>query len=306
MLMPVFCKAMAERVDEVLKQNQRVPLVSVNAARILEALGRTGCPEVADVATAILEDPDHNDGTRLYACKALKELFALSFATPPVLVTPADREKKAVEAVLKLLERLKAQPGLPREERDGVRYLRREAVRALAMSRLPAVGAPADAKGRSAEVLLRVLCQDGFEPSPRVDEQLEAAIGLARKQAKLLPEYQPDYAAWHLGHFVVRLAAYYNEGGKPARDQQLPWRTMAYRLADALDGLREENKMNKDIVEWARQSITVLKAIEAGNNTVNATVLAGQMPPNPPGEGVLFKGVANSAVTKPDRVISDQ
>ena len=51
------------------------------------------------------------------------------------------------------------------------------------------------------------------QPAPRLDEQVEAGIGLARMQAKLSPDYQPAYAAEQIARFVVKFAERYQVEG---------------------------------------------------------------------------------------------
>src|SRR5439155_24946604 len=74
---------------------------------------------------------------------------------------------------------------LPRDEREGMRVVTREAVRALALNRRVAI---TDDKGAVVDspalTLLRVARADGLVPEPRIDSRVEAAIGVAHMSVK--------------------------------------------------------------------------------------------------------------------------
>src|SRR5204862_5746738 len=135
-----------------------------------------------------------------------------------------ERQEKVAQAVLEFLNR---RPGglhanSPPEEVDGYRLLRREALRALAQTHAPALGE----KYRPALSLVRFVGNDArVAPPPRLDERLEAAIGLARmRPAK---EYQPDYAAYEIGRFVVEFGSAANREittSTPAAQRKRPWK----------------------------------------------------------------------------------
>src|SRR5262249_41520165 len=134
---------------------------------------------------------------------------------------------------------------------EGYRSLRREAIKALALTRHPAVVNPQDKalQSRTAVVLLRVLMKDGFAPEPRLDERAEAAIGVGYLQGKLYESYQPDYAAHYVGWFLVDLANQYQEE-KQDQKRRFPYRHLAARLSEALTG---PLGMQPDLIAWKKK-----------------------------------------------------
>ena len=146
-------------------------LAKVNAAGVMARAADLGQPELADSLVEVLKVPELSDGVRLYALRGLRELLAQN---PPVL------DKERLPAVVAADRGGRGKPGFnpnvtAPEEVDGFRYVRREAVRALALVKDPSAAGP----GKPALTLLRVVAADGLTPEPRVDERLEAATGLA-------------------------------------------------------------------------------------------------------------------------------
>ena len=75
-------------------------------------------------------------------------------------------------------------PGAPQEEIDGFRYVRREAIMALAQCRYPTL---AD-KTHPTWLLLKSAVRDDIHPEPRLDERVEAAIGVRLRSAPFTPQ----------------------------------------------------------------------------------------------------------------------
>src|SRR5205814_9294276 len=130
---------------------------------------------------------------------------------------------------------------LPPEEEQGIRFVRREVIRALGQTRYTAAG-PAGKEVSPAWALLRVARRNGVEPEPNVMEQVEAAIGICQLQPKLTKDYNVDYAAYQVGEFVVDFAGYsINPNQLPPSNNGvgIAWKIQAARLSVALDRLRE-------------------------------------------------------------------
>ncbi len=201
---------------------------------MLALMAEKGSEDAADVLAEAARSKDTNDGVRYYAYQGLGRLFARWHRTPP-----AAPSKKIADYLALLIAAVERTPTFnvslaPRDEVDGFRMLRREAVKALAESRIPAL---ADDKGvlglKPALVLLRVVSSDGLSPETRLDEQIEAAIGITRMPAKALESYQPDYAAYQVGHLVVRAADHATQP-KTEYDTHAPWKVTGARLYDAM------------------------------------------------------------------------
>lgn len=250
-----FDQQLIARLKEVMPNPK--PIASINAAIILTKMTSLGIEEATDPLIEALDDKDMNDGTKFCAAEGLKEFFRLGYPPPdgqPVVFKDKTREAKAVHALITLIDRKPPQSPPPtREELEGLEILRREAIRALALSRYPVI---LDAKGapqeKTALTLLKVMRNDGMNPPPRLDEQVEAAIGIA--MLKLHPhrdfnsDYQIDVASYHLGRFLVDLARA-NQGRNAEKNSRTrhPWKTFGARLGVALNALKAEaNAMRKN------------------------------------------------------------
>jgi hypothetical protein len=262
-------------------------IVRLNVTRALGRLAaEPGQEEAADVLVEALKDP--SPGVQYWALWGLGN--ALGQQLPRlddkgVRVEPEartlmkkEREDKVILALIAFIERkLPVSPSMPPDEVRGLRALRREAVKALGQSRLPAV---LDDKkkmvGPTALVLLRVLRKDvSFNVPPGPDEQLEAAVGLTRLQTKQYDGYQPDYTVHEIGLYVSEFATrYVNEGGDRG------WKVAAARVSDALAGpfgLKADVDKNvkdaetkKYVAEVVGKIADILKAIEGKASGLNA------------------------------------
>jgi len=221
-----FTRNLVATSRDVLKAGEpgtRQPLIArVNAVRQLAFLAKFGQEEAADVLAEVIKDPDPEmDASRYWAFQGLRDLFAQANKTPPVPIKDKAREAKCIVALVEFLEKpMTVSAGMPREEIEGLRFLRREATRALAPTRYPAV---VDEKtkaiqARTALVLARIARRNGLVPEPRWEEQVEAAIGLARLQCKLFEDYQPDYAAQQIGGALADFANVYNQDDSKRRN----------------------------------------------------------------------------------------
>jgi len=306
----LFTKKVIEHAKLVLQTPRpKGPIAHVNAAHVLERLTKLGQPELADALLEILNQQlqydaapaewKRNDGVKLYVLRGLGEMLALQDQNPPGLNN--GQEQKIILALVQFIER-KTEPllgkGAPAEEIDGWRALRREAVRALANGRLAAL--PNNDKTQPGLLLLRVMARDGVTPEPRMDERLEAAIGVARLSPERTKTYQQEYAAYQLGLFVDALAGYAGQ----AKEEQKPMKVYAARLLDALDGMRTPT--NKDTVgKIVNETYRLLRPLETSGTTVDLATQRntyGQwMTTNLPKKDSLFEGVKDATVKPANR-----
>ncbi len=308
----MYLKALAVRARDVIQTSQ--PISALNGARMLARLAEAGSEDAGDACLDALKDqkeflePRARAGVQYYALQGLKHLLARWAQTPP---TSKDRQTACVEVLVAIIER-PLPPGTTfasREELEGVRVFRREAVRALAQFRSPAL---TDAAGkirvRSAQTLLKVVNDDGLSPAARLDEQIEAAIGVARLQVKPVPAYQPDYAAQQIGGFVVEMARRARPAGenKTPWENKLPWKIHAARLGDALEGMRAEVKdlPSKPAAGYVDlvvvQALRALKEIEVSERA-NGGDLKFWLDSHPVPSTTLYKGLADSTVLPLDK-----
>jgi len=263
-LQQAFAGQMLEALTAVLKPKEQHAITRVNATMVLARLAElSGAEETANLAVQIIDSPDQVDGARYWAFRALKNLF--SHARKPV---NAARREKAVEALVKFIERpnkMSKEP--PIEELDGLRMVRREAIRALAAIHDPGV---ANKKGAEAAwTLVRILRKDkDVSPEPRLDEQVEAAIGLCGLRPDPKGEYQPAFAVYHVGAFVRDFLNAARASSYSARE---PWKIHAVRLEEALKGLADAK--DETIKKVVPAAVAVLRGAQAKSNTVSVDAL---------------------------------
>ena len=171
----------------------------------------------------------------------------------------------------------------------GIQLARRAAAKALGESRLPGLlkraegRNVADEKALTALALGRLVAGDtqalvrvdpkvkakGIAPRAAVGEQVEAAIALCQLQSTLMTDYNPDYAAHHVGRFLVEFA---NRSNNERSEKQEPWRQHAARMLAAFDELAKDLKRRTPSTDagtrYCNDLIThatpVLKSVEAG------------------------------------------
>jgi hypothetical protein len=201
--------------------------------------------------------------------------------------------------LISLIQRPCSLPKDAAEELAAFRYVRQEAVQALAAYPKPAL-VSADKKflAQPALVLLKIMRRDSPEPLPELAEQFEAALGVGSMQRKGIEAYEPSYAAHHLGHFFADYAAVYNDDkSSPLEKRQLPWKKNSLRWKQSLGGLKAE----KDAIV-----VGVLEKIEPGlaamyaSQPINVNDLRSWLDVNQPTAKSLFAG-DESAVVKPGR-----
>jgi hypothetical protein len=318
----MYLKALAARARDVVQTNQMI--AAVNAARMLDRLADTGTDEAGDACLEVVKnandfvDPTARMGAQYWALKGLGSLLG-RWSDPPLGADGApaplpadrkDREAKYVEGLVATIEKFipadgKSSAGVAEgsPEEMGLQMFRREAVRSLAQYRGPAVDDKGTIKVKSALALLKVTNDDGLSPPARLDEQMEAAWGLARIRAKGLASYQPDYAAQQMGYVVVQMAL----NAKKQDPNKVPWKYYAARLADALELMRDDAKGLSDkagaayVDKMAGQALRVLKDIELKESSGAGGDLKLWLGTNAPPHDTLYKGVADSTVRPLER-----
>lgn len=283
-----FSKAMIAPLRQLLQNDS--PTNRINGARLLAKLGRLPSGDVGDFLVEVLQDQNQNEGVKFYALQGLKEWFA---AGRP---TPLEREKRCIKAVVDFLNsKINLTETMSPGQEDGVRYIRREAIRALGNSRVPTLGKDAP----TALLLLRILVKDGITPAPSLSEQMEAANGLCQLQSKLAPEYQPDYAAFFIGKFLVDFLTRANEDRTVERPREA-WKYQAMRLIKSLDSLKtdtaERAPVNKYIADLCNQLLPMLGNVQGGGGVVDPNNFIQWLNKNTPQSPSLFKGDDRSVV----------
>jgi hypothetical protein len=287
--MQAFAELFRDRVRvhalEVLQFPKALPIHKLHNARVLAKVAKLGQPELADTLIAVLKDPQQNDGVRYYMLQGLATLMP---QLPPPL------QAKCAGALVEFLEQKKGpgQNATP-EEIEGFHVFRRAAVRALAKVRTPAI----DDKVRPALVLAQFAGNDArIQPPPRIDERVEAAIGLARMHSPKDKQYQADYAA---GQIAKCLGALAQEAESERANKEIrthPWKILAARLEEALADLKKNNDKNNYVVQIVDRGTQLLhKIINGAQINANEQTWWSSPQSDPPSKE-LFQGSADSAI----------
>jgi hypothetical protein len=245
-----FATELIKSFEAVLSQDPKTYQANVlHAAFMLEPFGRLGQPQVGDFLAGLVKDKGRQEFVKLFALKGLREYF---LARPPKVFSftanpERDREAKRLEAVLDFLQR--PAPNASDEEVAAFVFIRREAVKALAASGIPAIPM-LESKGLRAPVargLARVLSdgKDTLSPPGSPAERLEAALGLCRMRADTPPDVNGDLVAALVGKALVEFGQQYKndeenfvKGSRSTRlPPKLPWKAYAERMKVALKDL---------------------------------------------------------------------
>jgi hypothetical protein len=280
---------------EVLQHKGTKPIHRIHAARVLARVAELGQGQLADTLRDVLKDPGQNDGVYYYVLRGLSDLLSLP---PPMPNTPpvVSKEQKAscAEAIVAFLDRKPTLSAISsQEEIDGYRWLRREALRALSATQVPEVSP----KVRPALVLARFAGNDSsIKPAPRIDERVEAAIGLARMQSAQSPQYQPDYAASQIGQCINAFGNQHNDQPADLAKRILPWKIYATRLSDALNALKADSGKNAYVTEVVSRGLRVLQPVTRGDKADPGQLVWFTTPASAPPSKELFRGAADSVV----------
>lgn len=297
----LFTRDLTKCLRDVLSRNSK-PIVRVNAARMLALIAETEQEEVADTLIAILRNPRESDGVKFWALRGLRNLFAGGKPDEP-LFKDAKREARTILALQEYLARKPAEMPADPMEQEALRYVRREAIRALALSRHATVPASKDAAGRTAWWLAKMARKDGFTPTPNLAEQMEAAIGLC--QMKPNKDLQSDYLAYQVGNVVVDFLNHFNRAKLGASETNLAWKLYATRLGIALEELKNQarnapGKTPAYVDQVVEQIRGALKPLDAKDPNPDATVLDQWLRKHPPASTTVYKSVADSTVQAPE------
>lgn len=239
------------------------PTSVVNGAQLLATMARLRQDEVLGYLTGLVNDTKTHDVVRLYALKALREGMPIRIQLDPVLADAKfekedlkdkeqnlirARDARTVDALTAFVERSAKGDNLSPEDVATRRFIRREAVAALASAGSPAVSAMAKPKaeaGYVAPTLMRVIAkQGGISPPPSLAEKVEAALGLCAMEYPNMPEYHSELAVYYVGQAILDLANDYNKDWgnfvRVGKDKVVPYhayKTDAKRLIAGLDQL---------------------------------------------------------------------
>jgi hypothetical protein len=291
---------------EVIQHDKAKPIHKIHNARILAKVAELGEGKLAETLCELIRDEKGgdkdstkkdglNDGVRYYALRGLHTLLAQASPQQMQPLLSQEEKGKCAEAILQLLERKPNVPAKPTtQELDGYRLLRREAIRALGEIRTPAFSD----KVRPALVLARIAGNDErIQPPPRLDERMEASIGLARMVSAQGKNYEPDYAAGQIAKCVGKVAQQVTEErNADTKEHRHPWKVLAARLNEALAALKADSGKNAYVADVCNRGTKVLQRIATGRGVEAGDVTWFTTNQSDPPSKELFKGDADSAV----------
>ena len=194
------------------------------------------------------------------------------------------------------------------EEVEALRYVRREAIRALGQTRYPAVlnAKTKQIEGQTAWWLLKVTRKDGLSPSPSFSEQVEAAAAICQLRPELLDRYHVDYAAYHIGQFVKEFANHYTAH----ESDPIPWKFYSVRFAQALNEMKSmasaltgrrqaEGKYAADVADQSSKLVSPLQVKKAVVDANALTALSTWLQAKDKGQkksATLYEGVPESVI----------
>ncbi len=288
---------------EVIEYKSARPVHKIHNARLLAKVAVLGQPELADTLIAVVKEPSQNDGVRYYSFRALATLLSQVQAGTSNPLLNKEQLAKCAEMLVDFLEQRKGPPKTaPIEEINGFRILRREAIRALAQIHTPAI----NDKVRPALVLARFAGDDErIQPAPRIDERVEASIGLARMRANKDKLYRPDYAA---GQIAKCLGAFGQMANKERASKEVaatrPWRIEATLLKESLETLKAESGSDKYVAQVVDRAGQLLTDVVNGRD-FSKDLTWWTAPENEPTSKELFQGSADSTVKPAERGVEE-
>ncbi|MBL8797450.1 MAG: hypothetical protein JNM56_26350 [Planctomycetia bacterium] len=296
----VFSKDCVACLREVLAKNS-VPIVRVNAARMLAGLAEANQEEALDSLLDILKNPNEIDAVNLWALRGLKDWFE-QVQAGKLNFKDEKREQRCILALQQFVSRPRPASlpaDAPADEIAGYQYVRREAIRALGLTRYPLVPGTKGTEGLTALWLLRALKKGELGLDPSITEQAEAVIGLCQMETKLSKDFQPDYAVPAMGAFLLEYIKLYNDQ-RVSKLTTLPWKLYSARLIIALDQLavqgRNLPKANSDYIDkFVAVAKKVLREIEVDKDA-NAPELDAFLTGNQPPSKELFKGMKEATL----------
>jgi hypothetical protein len=254
-------------------------LECVNTALMLPALSRLKQEVVGDFLADLIVSEKQHDIVKLCAVKGLREFFPVQPAPPPPapgdepdkkLLEKKARDVKRIDAVIQFLaSQQKIDKAAGKEALDAVVFLRREAIKTLALAQLPAIEVEKDMKGAASKVtapiayhLLRVLAaggETGANPPFTLGEKCEAVAGIGQLKGRPDEVFRRDVAVYLLANTLVEFLQEYRTDhsqfiakGEGKRVPLIPWKFHADRLDQALRDLKTNtptNEANKGVLK---------------------------------------------------------
>ena len=293
-------------------------VINVNLALMLPTLGKIGDPRVGQYLSELLRTGE-NDIIKLFAMKGLQKQIAKDI--PKVRPFMENKERMEIaERMAPLLKYLTNPPdylkkGTPAQI-GGYQYIRCEAIEALGETQLSCVpllpGLDGEIHAPVAYWLAKTLAaeKDRISPPPSIEEQIEAAIGLCKMDAQLIPRYNSQLGFYLVGNFLADYTKEFREdqarfdraqtktlpNGKEVSVRVPPrisWKLQSARLLVALEELEKNtppnNKLQQNYASILQSARTLLTSIKSGNQVESEAVLRGHVKAIRPANGLVYE-----------------
>lgn len=246
-----YIRELGVALDTELKtviERSTVPVVRVNAMRMLAAACRSGATVHYGTITGLLTNPNTPAEVRHYAFQAAGNLLA-AYDLNELSSRKHSNKPKEVSDLITALQDAITKPGkivpvppmgtaLAPEQADVLTFIRRAAIRALAQARF-SDKVPGGPELYPAFTLAQVAVSDpAISPPPTETEIAEAVIGLCNMAPPTKTAEREQYAyaisdavATGIVNFATRRAA-------TPLDKSLAWRSYSARISDALKAWR--------------------------------------------------------------------
>jgi hypothetical protein len=267
---------------------------------MLARLAETGNEELCDPLAAVIEDSTQIDAAKFWAAVGMRELFA----NLPERIRKEEKELRLIQAALAFIHRPSPLPAdAPPDEVKAFHYVRRAFIAGLGSGYRPAIIQVVQGRNQMlaqpALELVRIVSKDGLNPPPSLTERLEAAIGLSNLQRKWYDNYQADYAAQHVGYFLLDFFKDYNaERQDPNPIKREAWKIHAARLKEALQKMFADSKNNPYVNDVQRRVDGLLDQV-VRYEAVSVNPFSTWLHANPPKSTSLYKGDAKAVVPLP-------
>jgi hypothetical protein len=156
-------------------------------------------------------------------------------------------------------------------ERNGIRYVRRDAVRSLAAARRAWAVEKMDGNqirrdGPIAQLLLDIMvAEEGkISPEPSWEERVEAAYALCQVEIRPGTNYRPDYVVQHMGRFVAALGSAANDDASRGQER---WKYFATHLRAGSDTLKATadktpaNVLPADVTGYVKRALGQIDSV---------------------------------------------
>jgi hypothetical protein len=341
--------------DAALKpliENHPDRIVRVNAMRLYAAVCRTGAAAHWPTVTALLTNPNTPTEVKYYALQAAANLLSagdvfdyksrrhsIGSKQPPA-GTPAASGRAAADKeigeLVKAIEECIVNPNavltdlrdgkienITADQVDVVRFVRRQAIKALGQVRFITLPGPKE-QLYPAVTLIRICMSDPtIYPAPTPSECAEAVIGLCNMapvwDGAPVKGFDPDTLAEAVTTGLITFAT---PRAVNAQDRSLPWRGYAVRINDAFktwrplfDPLFEPTQPGKfdtsktpkviaDLITRTQTAILIPMEKEKGETNIDLEPLKTYLrtlQEKPNRTGLLIKGIPQTALPAPPK-----